>query len=110
MPTYEYHCATCGKRFEHFQSITSPSLTNCTHDLCVRDDGGTKGEGNIHRLMSGGAGLVFKGEGFYLTDYARKGEKGAEKSNDRKGQSAANKSPGGSDGSAATTSGSSTTD
>lgn len=105
MPTYEYQCATCGKRFEHFQSITSPSLTNCTPDICVREDGGAKGEGEVHRLVSGGAGLVFKGEGFYLTDYARKGEKGGGKSEEAKGKPAANTDKGGSDGTAATTSG-----
>jgi len=80
MPTYDYQCATCGKRFEHFQSITSASLTRCTPELCVRDDGGTRGEGDLQRLVSGGAGLVFKGEGFYVTDYVRKGEKGEQSS------------------------------
>lgn len=78
MPTYDYQCKTCGLRFEHFQSITSDALTQCPADVCRMTDE-RKGKGEVVRLISGGAGLVFKGEGFYLTDYARKdsGSKGA---------------------------------
>ncbi len=71
MPTYDYLCKTCGLRFEHFQSITSDALTRCPAEICRMTDE-RKGEGEVVRLISGGAGLVFKGEGFYLTDYARK--------------------------------------
>lgn len=72
MPTYDYQCKTCGHRFEYFQSITSDALRQCPAELCARE-GDERGHGEVVRLVSGGAGLVFKGEGFYLTDYARKG-------------------------------------
>lgn len=107
MPTYDYQCATCGKRFEHFQSITSSPLTRCTAKICVRDDGEAKGEGELRRLVSGGAGLVFKGEGFYLTDYARKEQKGGGKSEAGKGESGGSTGKGGSGGTSAAASGTS---
>lgn len=75
MPTYEYRCNTCGHRFEYFQSITADPLTQCPVSECSRTDEEEKGKGEVQRLISGGAGLVFKGEGFYLTDYVRKGGK-----------------------------------
>ncbi len=58
MPTYEYRCKTCGYQFEEFQSIVDPPLNKCPR--CG---------GLIERLISGGGGLLFKGTGFYLTDY-----------------------------------------
>lgn len=58
MPTYEYLCADCGRKFEIFQSINQPSLSVCPY--CG---------GNVRRLISGGGGLLFKGSGFYATDY-----------------------------------------
>ncbi len=64
MPTYEYKCPKCGTRFEKFQKITSRPGAPCPK--C-----GTKAE----RLMSGGVGVVFKGSGFYETDYKRPAEK-----------------------------------
>ena len=64
MPTYEYRCPKCGTEFEAFQKITAKPVAKCPK--C-----GTKAQ----RLMSGGAGLVFKGSGFYLTDYGRSGQK-----------------------------------
>ena len=63
MPTYDYLCNICGEKFEHFQSMSSPALTS--HPDCVSD-----GE-NVTRLVSGGTGLIFKGSGFYLTDYGK---------------------------------------
>ncbi|MBN1760670.1 MAG: FmdB family transcriptional regulator [Chitinispirillaceae bacterium] len=60
MPTYEYECEKCGKRFEVFQSITAEPLTRCNDETC----GGT-----VKRLFSAGAGFIFKGSGFYITDY-----------------------------------------
>lgn len=110
MPTYDYQCATCGKRFEHFQSITSAALTHCTEGICIRDDGGAKGEGDVRRLVSGGAGLVFKGEGFYLTDYARKKEGSGQKGDTEKGGAAASNNQKGSSGEAPTAAGNSTAD
>ena len=57
MPTYEYECQECGHRFEVFQSITEDSYKTCP--AC---------RGKVKRLISGGAGLIFKGSGFYITD------------------------------------------
>lgn len=90
MPTYDYLCKTCGHRFEHFQSITSDALAHCPESECIMTDPELKGKGEVQRIVSGGAGLVFKGEGFYLTDYVRKGGEG-KKSGGSKG-SDANKS------------------
>lgn len=66
MPTYAYRCPSCGHEYERFQKITDKTLAKCPE--C-----GTRGE----RQISGGAGLVFKGSGFYITDYKRAGEQGA---------------------------------
>jgi len=77
MPTYEYQCRTCGNRFDYFQSISAEPLTHCPVDECLLE-GDAKGTGDVVRRISGGAGLVFKGEGFYLTDYVRKGDRGKE--------------------------------
>ncbi len=60
MPTYEYKCDKCGGVFEEFQSITAEPLKRCRIDGC---------EGEVRRLFSGGAGFIFKGSGFYHTDY-----------------------------------------
>src|SRR5664279_5655329 len=60
MPTYEYKCDTCGYEFEEFQSITAEPLTKCKKPDC---------NGTVHRLISSGAGFLFKGSGFYSTDY-----------------------------------------
>lgn len=61
MPTYEYHCERCDFVFEEFQSIVSKPI-----EICPRCGG------PVQRLISGGAGLIFKGSGFYLTDYKRR--------------------------------------
>lgn len=58
MPTYEYECLTCQKRFEKFQSISAQPLDTCI--FC-----GAK----VRRLIGAGAGILFKGSGFYTTDY-----------------------------------------
>ena len=71
MPTYEYLCHDCGLKFDHFQSMSSPAISH--HASCTM-----KGE-NVERLISGGTGLIFKGSGFYLTDY--KNSKNSKKSN-----------------------------
>ena len=60
MPTYEYKCEKCGKVFEEFQSIKAEPLKKCREKGC---------EGDVKRLFSGGAGFIFKGSGFYKTDY-----------------------------------------
>ncbi|HOE00920.1 MAG TPA: zinc ribbon domain-containing protein, partial [Kiritimatiellia bacterium] len=58
MPTYEYQCRKCGHEFEKFQSITAAPVKTCP-----------KCRGRVARLVSGGAGIIFKGTGFYQTDY-----------------------------------------
>lgn len=66
MPTYEYHCAKCGHEFEKFQSIADEPLTVCPKDVCGRKKWG---RGKVKKKISAGAGLIFKGSGFYITDY-----------------------------------------
>jgi len=66
MPTYEYVCAKCGHEFEKFQSIADKPLTICPEDLCARKKWG---RGKVKKKISAGAGLIFKGSGFYITDY-----------------------------------------
>lgn len=78
MPTYDYRCKTCGGRFEVFQSIKDDALTTCPGSSCVSEVAEQRGTGEISRIVTGGAGIVFKGDGFYLTDYARKGKGGGE--------------------------------
>ncbi len=59
MPTYDYRCQGCGHEFEIFQSISADELCKCPE--C--------GKPKLQRLMGGGAAIVFKGSGFYQTDY-----------------------------------------
>src|SRR2546425_1835579 len=66
MPTYEYVCEKCDHRFEKVQSIVAKPLTICPEDLCRLKKWG---KGNVKKLISAGAGLIFKGSGFYITDY-----------------------------------------
>jgi putative FmdB family regulatory protein len=72
MPTYEYACDKCGHTFEKFQSMKDDALTVCPKDLCCKK---TWGKGKVKRLMGAGAGLIFKGSGFYITDYRSEGYK-----------------------------------
>jgi len=76
MPTYEYVCAKCGQEFETIQSITAKPLTQCREDLCGKKQWG---RGKVKRKIGGGAGLLFKGSGFYITDYRSEGYKTAAK-------------------------------
>ena len=76
MPTYEYVCAKCGHEFEQFQPITAKPLTTCPEDVCARKKWG---RGRVKRKLSAGAGLLFKGSGFYITDYRSEGYKQAAK-------------------------------
>lgn len=59
MPTYEYKCEACDHAFERFQSITAAPIKKCPE--C--------GKNKVRRLLGTGAGLIFKGNGFYITDY-----------------------------------------
>jgi len=60
MPTYEYKCQSCGLTFEKFQSMKDKPLGKCPE--C---------DGKVQRLISGGAAVIFKGSGFYATDYVK---------------------------------------
>ena len=69
MPTYDYICDKCGLQFEKFQSMKDPALATCPKEVC-----GQKrwGKGKVRRVLGTGAGLIFKGSGFYITDYKNK--------------------------------------
>ena len=78
MPNYDYECQKCGSRFEVFQSMNDAKLTDCRDADC---------DGTVKRLLGTGGGIIFKGAGFYQTDYrsasyqaAAKEEKGGAKS------------------------------
>lgn len=64
MPTYDYNCDACGHEFEEWQSFKDDPLTKCP--LCKKN--------KLRRLFGGGAAIIFKGSGFYETDYRRKDE------------------------------------
>lgn len=66
MPTYEYICEKCGHQFDLFQSISDDPIGSCPKSLCKLK---RWGRGRVKRAISGGAGLIFKGSGFYITDY-----------------------------------------
>jgi len=68
MPTYDYKCQDCGYDFEKFQSINARKLTKCPR--CG---------GKVKRLIGTGAGIIFKGSGFYETDYRSKNYKDGKK-------------------------------
>ena len=69
MPTYDYICENCGYEFERFQTITSKPIRKCPK--C--------GKRGLKRLIGCGAGVIFKGSGFYQTDYRSESYKEAEK-------------------------------
>jgi len=66
MPTYEYVCEKCDHEFELFQSITVDTLETCPRDVCPRK---RWAKGKVRRAIGTGAGIIFKGSGFYETDY-----------------------------------------
>jgi putative FmdB family regulatory protein len=76
MPTYEYVCEKCDHKFDFFQSIKDEPLKVCTKEKCGMKNWG---KGPVRRAMSGGAGLIFKGSGFYITDYRSESYKQAAK-------------------------------
>jgi putative FmdB family regulatory protein len=67
MPTYVYKCQACGYEFEEFQSMSADPITLCPE--CNED--------RAIRMMAGGSGLIFKGSGFYITDYKNKKSSGS---------------------------------
>ena len=76
MPTYEYRCEKCNQTIEAFQSMKDEAYTVCPKELCRLE---TWGKGKVKRLLGTGAGLLFKGSGFYITDYRSSGYKEAVK-------------------------------
>ena len=74
MPTYEYICDNCNHEFEKFQSIKDEPLTKCPE--C--------GKNKLRKVISGGAGVIFKGSGFYQTDYKNKSKGYKSKAGDKK--------------------------
>lgn len=70
MPTYDYECQTCGHQFEAKQSMKDPHLTDCPLESCA---------GPVKRKIGVGAGFIFKGTGFYITDYRSDSYKAAAK-------------------------------
>jgi len=66
MPTYEYQCEKCNQTFETFQSMKDEPFAVCPEKLCRLEEWG---HGKVKRLIGTGAGLIFKGSGFYITDY-----------------------------------------
>jgi putative FmdB family regulatory protein len=71
MPTYEYQCKKCGHCFSEFQRIVDPPIKDCPK--CKKKD-------CVEQIISGGSGLIFKGSGFYITDYKRKSSSGGSSS------------------------------
>ena len=80
MPTYEYECQKCHHRYDLFQRITEGPKRTCP-----------KCKGRVKRLLGTGAGLLFKGSGFYITDYRKPGYKQAAKNDSSGGSSAPSK-------------------
>jgi putative FmdB family regulatory protein len=76
MPTYEYVCAKCGHEFEKIQSMAEEALTTCLKEVCAEKKWA---RGRVKRKISSGGGLIFKGSGFYITDYRSEGYKQAAK-------------------------------
>lgn len=74
MPTYEYACTACGYEFEQFQLISAKPLTKCPQ--C--------GQRTLQRLIGSGGGIIFKGSGFYQTDYRSESYKKAAEAESKK--------------------------
>ncbi len=83
MPTYEYACAKCGHKFDHFQSMKDKPLSVCPKEKCKLKKWG---KGRVKKLMSTGAGLIFKGSGFYITDYRSENYKAGAKKESAAGE------------------------
>lgn len=86
MPTYEYVCEKCGHEFEKYQSMLDKPLTKCLQEGCGQKKWG---KGTVKRKIGGGAGLIFKGTGFYITDYRSEGYKSAAKKDSESSKPAA---------------------
>ncbi len=82
MPTYEYECDACGHEFEKFQSITAPATRKCPECKKLK----------VRRKIGAGAGVIFKGSGFYQTDYRSDSYKKAAQADSSKGTSGSDSS------------------
>ncbi len=97
MPTYEYACQKCRQNFDAYQSMRDEAFTVCPKELCRQ---ARWGKGKVKRLLGTGAGLIFKGSGFYITDYrsnsykegAKKESSGGSEKNGGGGESGGGKS------------------
>jgi putative FmdB family regulatory protein len=85
MPTYEYVCSKCGGEFDAMQSMSEKPLAKCTLSVGRQKK---KCSGRVSRKIGAGAGLIFKGSGFYITDYRSEGYKQAAKKDADSGKSA----------------------
>ena len=83
MPTYDYRCNACGHTFEHFQSISEALLKKCPK--CRK--------AKLERLIGAGAGFLFKGSGFYITDYRSSSYEAAAKKESGDGKAATGSTP-----------------
>ena len=91
MPTYEYSCQKCGQNFDAFQSMRDEPFRECPKNLCRLRKWG---HGKAKRLPGTGAGLIFKGSGFYITDYRSDSYKEAAKKESPAAPPAAEKTAG----------------
>jgi putative FmdB family regulatory protein len=85
MPNYDYQCEKCGDIFEVFQSMNDRKLTKCPDQACG---------GPVNRLLGTGAGIIFKGSGFYGTDYRSDSYKAGEKAEKNSAKEKKDKSTG----------------
>ncbi|MBS0658749.1 MAG: zinc ribbon domain-containing protein [Verrucomicrobia bacterium] len=90
MPTYEYRCLKCGGSFEFRQSMKDPHLKECPQEACLQE---AWGHGEVQRQLGTGAGLIFKGSGFYITDYRSDSYKAGAKADSSAGSSSGSAAP-----------------
>ena len=83
MPTYDYQCRGCGHQFEELQSFSEPALTKCP--ACKKN--------KLERLFGGGGAIIFKGTGFYETDYRRAADAKADKKDGKDGKGDSDAAP-----------------
>ena len=81
MPSYDYECTVCGHRFEVFQNMSDPPLTDCPQ--CGK---------RVRRLIGGGTGIIFKGSGFYVTDNRKSSTNGSKYSEKKESSDSTSKS------------------
>lgn len=81
MPSYDYECTVCGHRFEAFQNMSDPPLTDCPQ--CGK---------RVRRLIGGGTGIIFRGSGFYVTDNRKSSTKGSKFSEKKESSDSTSKS------------------